>query len=121
MEDKLFKSRINTRISTSVKASFSINRPGESVKEGVITNFSRSGLFIKTENILPVNSHVVIDILLPEEDTSLHLVGEVRNIVDAESAEKGMGIKIQEENISKDDKNRLKEFFDLNHIYGWFC
>ncbi len=121
MEEKLFKSRIDTRIQTRVTASFKINNIGDIAKEGVITNFSRSGFFIETDFLLPVNSRIIIDMVLPEENTALQLAGEVRNIVGAESAESGMGVKIHENNISEEDKNRLKEFFDLNHIYGWFC
>ena len=86
MDKKSFKSRKNPRIKTVVTASFKSNDPDDQFKEGVITNFSRTGFFIETVFVFPVNTQIVIDVFLPDED-----------------------------------KIRLKEFFDLNHIYGWFC
>lgn len=121
MENKAFKSRKDPRIQTSVTASFRKKETDDQVNEGVVTNFSRTGLYIETEFIFPVNTRIVIDVYLPDENLPLHLKGEVRNVVLDDSVIGGMGIKIDTGKISKTDADRLKEFFDLNNIYGWFC
>ena len=121
MDKKSFKSRKNPRIKTVVTASFKSNDPDDQFKEGVITNFSRTGFFIETVFVFPVNTQIVIDVFLPDEDSPLRLSGEVRNVVLNESVVGGMGVKIYLDKVKDSDKIRLKEFFDLNHIYGWFC
>jgi hypothetical protein len=121
MEEKVFKSRGDPRIQTLVKVAFKTDNSSDAMEEGIITNFSRSGLFIEASTILSVNSHIIINVFLPDEKIPLLLVGEVRNVVESESGEGGMGIKIFEDRISDEEKERLEEFFDLNHIYGWFC
>lgn len=121
METKAFKSRKDPRIQTQVNASFKKKGPDEEMRKGIVTNFSRTGLYIETEIIFPVNTQIVIEVYLPDESAPLLFEGEVRNVVLDESVIGGMGIKIDPEKISEPDKGRIKEFFDLNHIYGWFC
>jgi Tfp pilus assembly protein PilZ len=121
MENKTFKSRKDLRVQTSVTASFKKNEAGDSMEDGIVTNFSRTGLFIETDSVFPVYTQIVIDVHLPDERDPLHLEGEVRNTVNSEQEIGGMGIKIDTEKISQTNKERLEEFFDLNHIYGWFC
>jgi len=121
MKKNTFKSRKDPRIQTIVTATFKSNDPDEHAKEGVITNFSRTGLYIETVFVYPVNTPILIDVFLPDESTPLRLTGDIRNVILDEHVIGGMGVKIDNSKISEPDKNRLQEFFDLNHIYGWFC
>ncbi|MBN2533743.1 MAG: PilZ domain-containing protein [Spirochaetales bacterium] len=121
MENNVFKSRKDPRIRTAVTASFRKLKSDDRQKDGIVTNFSRTGLYVETEFVFPVSTQVYIDVYLPEEKLPLHLEGEVRNVIPDDTAIGGMGIQIDTAKINNTDKERLEEFFNLNHIYGWFC
>jgi len=123
MESKQFKSRENPRIKLKLKANLKDKKDTSSYfTRGIITNFSRSGLFIQSNKLYLKGSIIIIRLSLPNEKKPLHLNGTVVSIIQAKGKEKGgMGIKIFKEKLNSKEAERLKVFFDLNNIYGWFC
>jgi Tfp pilus assembly protein PilZ len=121
MTDKIFHKRANLRAAVDLKVLFKI-KGKESHTEARVTNFSHNGLFITTSIIPTLNKEIEMLLFLPEEQNPISIKGEVTSIpVDRAKFGEGMGIRIIKESISSGSKEKLKEFFDAMHIYGWFC
>jgi hypothetical protein len=103
--------RKHKRIQRSCKVEFCSNSHGEAYR-GVSENFSVDGLFIRSDNLLPLKTAVSITVYLPDGATS-KLEGSVRRVYtmsyDAAASEQaGMGIEIM-----KRDSNYMKFFLSL--------
>ena len=124
MTEKIeFKGRNHPRIKVKLKALLTREGIGEgNPRLGEIINFSRSGLFVISEEFFPIGAWIKIEIDIDKADNPLFLIGSVVSSKQGNAEKKnGMGIKIDIKKISEDDQQKLKSFFDLNHIYGWFC
>ena len=123
MKNRPFKRRQDPRIKIEIKVLFKSTKvEKESFLEAKITNFSRSGLFIETSKVYPLNTNVELKAFLPDENKPIKLKGQVSNIAKYSlQTNSGLGIRIHKEKIEESSENKLKEFFELNHIYGWFC
>ncbi|MBN1696599.1 MAG: PilZ domain-containing protein [Spirochaetales bacterium] len=120
MNESKFISRKNPRVKSDINAEFrSQSRESGSFSQGIITNFSRSGLFIASETVFQAGTLIELRVYLDETEHVVTLKGTV--VTRKADPEKGMGVAIDIGFISETDKIKLKEFFDLNHIYGWFC
>ncbi len=78
-----------------------------------ITNISKGGMFIKTENPLPVGTQLEIKFSVPEQDEIISAEGEVRWVAPPSHGEfvvPGMGIKITK--IDEKSKKFLEEFME---------
>lgn len=105
--------RQRKRIQKNCKVEFCSNKE---THRGVSDNFSMSGLFIKTNNILDLQSVLAVKVHLPDGSTS-NLEGRVARVHKAsysmgkeagQSFQNGMGIEIM-----KRDSNYINFFFSL--------
>ena len=104
--------RQHRRIQKSCEVEFYAN---SKTYRGVSGNFSIDGLFINTDNLLPLQSVVSITVHLPDGSTS-KLKGRVRQVhkmtgstaQSGQILESGMGIEVMER-----DSNYIKFFMSL--------
>ena len=123
MEDKNLHSRNGIRINKDLKVSFRNAADKGAFYENFTIDISRSGLFIKTSQIYPLNTELEIKLFLEDEDEKdepLEFIALVSRVVsDTDEELSGLGIKIK--NISSNEHQRLEGFMNLLNYYGWFC
>jgi len=97
--------RKHVRVAMCHKVSVTCN---EAASELYTVNISAGGMFIKTEEPLPVGSKLVISLPLAS-GSLIHLKGVVANIKrDVGKLPPGMGIEFKE--LSEDDRKRVRDF-----------
>lgn len=104
----MIENRKAPRITTSMAIAFSSN--GNFVC-GNIINLSVSGLFIKTETVLPVDTELALSIRLPEDLEIMDIAGKV---VWGKQASKvsPAGIGIEFVSISSKDRRKIHSFIE---------
>jgi len=121
MEDNILKGRKEIRINKDLKISFrKATSENEKFSENLAIDISRSGLFIKTNQIYPLDTELEIKLLLEPEEDPIQFTALVSRVVSDSAGElSGLGIKIK--NMGTDDHQRFEGFINLLNYYGWFC
>jgi desulfoferrodoxin (superoxide reductase-like protein) len=83
------KQRAFERITTSLRVNFSI---GNEIHSGTLTNLSKNGMFINTQNCLPPKSK--FDILIPSDEGVMSVSVKVRRLLKVSNDYDGMGVEL---------------------------
>lgn len=114
LEEKRLRRRFK-RLEINIDVNFTPkNKPGR-VYKGKVLNISGAGLFILTSNILPIKTHLLLEISVPNEMVPIEMEGTVLWIADKNLQSycyPGMGVQFI--NIDSQRQKDLLDFIDKN-------
>lgn len=119
MDKSTFYSRKDPRI--KIRIDISIYRNDERPPVILETvDLSRTGICVEGDEVLPVNTPVVVNFFLPDEQEPVEATGVVSwsDPSGKTSGKSGMGIQLFD--LSRESERALEVFFDSQNYYGWF-
>lgn len=121
MNYKNFSNGDDSGIQVDLTVQFKSSKESKDLKYGRVKDFSASGLFIETLTPFSIESPIIVLLYLPYIKKTIILAGKVVCLSSKEKENiQGMGIQITSSLLSEEDKQNLKEYFDMMNFYGWF-
>lgn len=90
----------------------------DAMRDCSILNLSGGGAFIETGKLRPINSEVVLEFSLPDDDQSIRCIGRVAWLNHPEWSRKPqlpVGFGVQFEDLSADVRTEIEEFIHSRH------
>jgi uncharacterized protein (TIGR02266 family) len=81
---------------------------------GFMNDISEGGLFVATHNVIPRGSRMEIEFSLPDDDEPIHVLGEVRWVVEYNPLSDGHpGMGLQFVDLKEKDRVRIEQFVKM--------